>query len=74
MDGTGTPMTKVCNIERDSSTPLATLARRVLCLVNTDKLECGPMPNVMTALPNVGGALCSTPQTLADVHYSSAAQ
>jgi len=24
------------------------------------------MPNVMAALPNIGGALCSTPQTLAD--------
>jgi len=24
--------------------------------------ECGPMPNVMVALPNIGGALCSTPQ------------
>ena len=34
------------------------------------KLECGPMPNVMVALPNVGGALCSTPeQSLADAHY-----
>jgi len=29
-------------------------------------LECGPMPNVMAALPNIGGALCSTPQSLAD--------
>jgi len=25
-------------------------------------LECGPMPNVMVALANIGGALCSTPQ------------
>jgi len=33
------------------------------------KLECGPMPNVMAALPNTGGALCSTPQSLADAHY-----
>jgi len=32
------------------------------------KLECGPMPNVTAALPNVAGALCSTPQTLADAH------
>jgi len=32
------------------------------------KLECGPMPNVMVALPNTGGALCSTPQSLADAH------
>jgi len=30
------------------------------------ELECGLMPNVMAALPNIGGALCSTPQSLAD--------
>jgi len=24
------------------------------------------MPSVMAALPNIGGALCSTPQSLAD--------
>jgi len=33
------------------------------------ELECGPMPNLMVALPNIGGALCSTPQSLADAHY-----
>jgi len=33
------------------------------------KLECGPMPNVIVALPNIGGALCSTPQSLADARY-----
>jgi len=27
------------------------------------------MPNVMAALPNIGGALCSTPQSMADAHY-----
>jgi len=27
------------------------------------KLECGPMPNVMVVLPNIGGALCSTLQS-----------
>ena len=27
------------------------------------------MPNVMDAVPNIGGALCSTPQNLADAHY-----
>ena len=26
----------------------------------------------MAALPNIGGALCSTPQSLADAHYQSA--
>jgi len=35
------------------------------------KLECGPM---MVALPNIGGALCSTPQSLADAHYLIAVQ
>ena len=34
-----------------------------------NKLECGPMPNLMVALPNIGGALCSTLQSLADAHY-----
>jgi len=38
------------------------------------KLECGPMPNVMAALPSIGGALCSTPQSLADANYHSAVQ
>ena len=32
-------------------------------------IECGPIPNVMVALPNIDGALCSTPQCLADAHY-----
>ena len=30
--------------------------------------------HVMVALPNIGGALCSTPQSLADAHYWNAAQ
>jgi len=30
--------------------------------------------HVMVALPNIGGALCSTPQSLADTHYQSAVQ
>ena len=38
-------------------------------MLNPNQLECGPMPNVMVALPNIGGALCSTPQSLADAHY-----
>jgi len=33
------------------------------------ELECGQMLNVMAALPNIGGGLCSTPQSLADAHY-----
>jgi len=38
-------------------------------LTINNKLESGPMPNVMAALPNIGGALCSTPQSLVDAHY-----
>jgi len=33
------------------------------------ELECGAMPNVMAALPIIDGALCSTPQSLADACY-----
>jgi len=29
------------------------------------------MPNVMAALLNIGGALCSTPRSLADAQYWS---
>jgi len=36
---------------------------------NLNQQECGPMPNVMAALPNIGGALCSTPQNFADAHF-----
>jgi len=35
------------------------------------ELGCGPMLNVMAALPNIGGALCSTPHSLLDAHYCS---
>jgi len=29
----------------------------------------GQLSNVMVALPNISGALCSTPQSLADAQY-----
>jgi len=32
------------------------------------------MPNVMVALRNIGGTLCSTSQSLADAHYLTAVQ
>jgi len=32
------------------------------------------MPNVMAALPNIGGALCLMPQSMADAHYKSGVQ
>jgi len=37
------------------------------------KLECGPMPNVLAALPNIGGPSAQR-RSLADAHYSSAVQ
>jgi len=40
-----------------------------LCSLKDQRLECGPIPNVMAALSNTGGALCSTPQSFADAHY-----
>jgi len=33
-----------------------------------------PMPNVVADLTNIGGALCSTLQSLADAYYYSAVQ
>jgi len=38
------------------------------------QLECGPIPNVIAALSNIGGALCSMRQSLADAHYYTAVQ
>jgi len=32
------------------------------------------MPNVMAAMPEIGGALCSTLQSLVDAHYQCAVQ
>jgi len=39
------------------------------CILRKKELECGPMPNVMADLPNIGSALCSMKQSLADAHY-----
>ena len=47
------------------------ISSRSICfrsIVRITNLEFGPMPNVMAALANIGGALCSTPQNLADAH------
>jgi len=51
----------------DHATPSVTVVLQ--CGLKLNKLECGPMPKVMAALPNIGGALCLTPQSLADAHY-----
>jgi len=53
---------------------LASVIKETFNYVTSDGLECGPMPNVMAALPNTGGALCSTPQSVANAQYSSVMQ
>jgi len=47
----------------------STAIKKIPFLHILQTLQCAPMPNVMAALPNIGGALCSTPQSLADAHY-----
>ena len=32
----------------------------VACFLLTHSVQCGPMPNVMAALPNISSAICST--------------
>jgi len=41
---------------------------------NLSQTRMWAMFNVMAALANVGGALCSTPQSLVNTHYYSAVQ
>ena len=53
----------MCRSMVDIQSPTAEIRR------GKKELECGPVPNLMVALPNIGGALCSTPQSLADAHY-----
>ena len=57
----------MCRSMVDIQSPTAEIRRG-----KKEELECGPMP--ITALPNIGGALCSTPQSLADDHYLTAMQ
>jgi len=57
-----------CTIHSELSSDKHLQSTTKLNQTEQQKLECGPMPNVMAALPNTGGALCSTPQSLADAH------
>ena len=61
--GTKHPKSKSTDFKSESN-PKSTFTLQILI-----KLECGPMPNLMAALPNIGFALYSTPQSLADAHY-----
>jgi len=51
-----------CVAKRTASKSLNEVSEQQKQINKHNKLECGPMPNVMVALPNIGGALCSTPQ------------
>jgi len=53
----------------DIQSPTAEITRGKKKERKKKELECGPMLNLMVALPNTGGALCSTTQSLADAHY-----
>ena len=41
----------------------------ITAVANRTQLEMWVNAQLMVALPNIGGALCSTPQSLADAHY-----
>jgi len=58
----------VCFHDFLSSSSFSSTARKTQKHKHRNKLECGPMPNVMVALPNIGGALCSTPRSLPVAH------
>jgi len=62
-------MIKLTLTEIHRNTKTNPTTRKPAKVMKKIKLECGPMPNLMVALPNIGGALCSTPQNLADAHY-----
>jgi len=64
------PQVLLTGNDNDTIAVKATSNHRFMSATNyTTKLECGPMPNVMVTLPNIGGTLCSMPQGLADAHY-----
>ena len=58
----------MCESMVDIQSAAAEIRRKKKKKKKKKELECGPMPNLMVALPNIGGALCSTRQSLADAH------
>jgi len=58
----------------DIQSPTAEIRRGKKKRKKEEELECGPMPNVMAALPNVAGALCSMLHCLAGAHCLNAVQ
>jgi len=64
---------RVAQLTRAIYTATVSNTRNIDLDNNSNNSKCGPIPNVMVALPNIGGALCSTPRSLADAQYWSAA-
>jgi len=61
----------VCLVNTPGMITASSKLKTVFCMY---QLECGPMLNLMAALPNIGGALCLAPQSLPDANYSNAVQ
>jgi len=51
---------KVFSFQKLSSVLKIKILSCTALILILEKLECGPMPNVMTAQPNIGGALCES--------------
>jgi len=64
----------MCASMVDIQSATAEIRRGKLKKEKKEELECGPMRNLMVALMKTGGALCSTPRSLADAHYLTAVQ
>jgi len=63
--------------ENDSLGSIASQGKNCTCVAHSNVKQTRMWVHahiVMAALPNIGGALCSTPQSLADAHYYSAVQ
>ena len=65
------PETYMYTYECTVNTDISIFIQRTTIKIKQQQLECGPMPNVMAAVPNIGVALYSTPQSLADAQYWS---
>jgi len=70
LDEIGVDVNEICGDRWDGITSVPV---RVAMIVHGE-LECGPMSNVMAALPNIAGALCSMPQSLTDAQYWNSVQ
>ena len=63
---------KGCQGVRTPSNAIVFTTRTVRMELYRQRVYCQCL--CMVALPNIGAALCSTPQSLVDAHYKSAVQ